>query len=246
MNKHIKNPTIQSFYYLYDKYDIYSLLLFIFSIYMIYTAFIKINDVSILTLGHNINDISEMTVDNFNKQIQIAEWKQIFFLDFFCKGILGTFNELLYERTKNIEKMIISILFKESHSILQKSLQVCTSHSSTPFYDAVHNIISIYSTGIYHTNDCIKTQVEIQILYIQSKHNAIFNTFMNRMNITIHSAVNLFRVGATIGCSSIIYFYFRKKGVKQDILTNEYKKDNILYDIENKFPVSKRRKRVHK
>jgi hypothetical protein len=217
---------------------------------MIYSAFVKINDISMLSIGYNLNEIGEITMENFNKNLQFAEWKQIVFLDFFWKGIIGTFNELLYERTKTVEKMIVSILFKESHSILHNSLKVCTSHISTPFYDAVHNIISIYSTGIYHTNDCIKTQIEIQISYIQSKHNAIFNTFMNRMNITIHSAVNIFRVGVSIGCSSIIYFYCRKRGhkseVKQNHLITGSKTDDELYDIENKSPVSKRRKRVHR
>lgn len=243
MIKYIKYTIIQPFLSVYDKYDIYILCSMCLSIFMIYTAFVKINDISILSIGYNMNEIGEIIVDNINKQNQVTEWKQIIFIDFFWKGISGTFNDLLSERSKTIEKMIISILFKESHSVLQSSLQVCTPFISTTIYDTVNNIISIYSSGIDHTNDCIKTQVGIQILYIQSKYNAIFNTYMNRMNITIHSSINIFRIGVTIGCSGIICFYYRKKEVKQKQLLNESTKNTMIYDIENKIHVSKKRKR---
>jgi hypothetical protein len=235
----------------YDKQDIYILGLFLLSIFMIYSAFIKMNDISIITTGYNINEIGEITFENFTEQVKSTEWKKIVFLDFFWKGIIGTFNELITERTRTIEKMVISILFTESHSILQKSLQVCTPNISTTLYDTVHNIISIYSTGMGHTNDCIKTQVEIQIAYIQSKHNAIFNTFMNRMNITVHSAINIFRVGISIGGSTVLYFYYRKYGRLPQIQQNNstammHSKNETVYDIENKLPISRRRKRAIK
>jgi hypothetical protein len=156
--------------------------------------------------------------------------KQIKFFHFLWKGVFGSFNDISNQRIKMVEKMVISILFKESHSMLEQSFKLCSSQIPTTNYNTKQNIISIYENDI-HNNDCIKLQTEKQILYIHTNYNILFDSFTNRIHITTTYAVHLLRVGISIGCSSLFYFYYiYREKIKSDPMISHKK---TYYDIEN-------------
>jgi hypothetical protein len=190
---------------------IIALLLSGLSIIIIYNSFVKINDISILTM----NDTD--TID----------FTQIDFFHFLWKGLFGSFNDISNQRIKTVEKLVISNLFKESHSMLEQSFKLCSSQIPTTNYNTKQNIISIYENDI-HNNDCIKSQTEKQILYIHTNYNVLFDSFTNRIHITTTYAVNLLRAGISIGCSGLFYYYIYREKINPMISNKK-----TYYDIEN-------------